>query len=208
MLWTAANINQRGCVNKCAQEIAGSRHAGTRSSLSFALGTALQGDGHQLLRTQHQLPRPDTRTQLRLHALEMLSVLPGWPWRRARPPPQLPGGRQGVQPRKAAEQTPGRGPHAQLGALPRGTQLLLAPSGQDPCSCPAWSGGAGRDSPVLCRASSTPRGQASGKLTRTAPASSSPGATLSVRPQLPGKSWPKLERREVGHGPGGVGVRH
>lgn len=38
-----------------------------------------------------------------------------------------------------------------------------------------------------------------------APAASSPGVTLPVRPRLAGKSWPKLERREVGHGPGGVG---
>lgn len=37
------------------------------------------------------------------------------------------------------------------------------------------------------------------------PAASSPGATLPVQPRLAGKSWPKLERREVGHGPGGVG---
>lgn len=168
MLWTAANINQRGCVNKCAQEIAGSRHAGTRSSLSFALGTALQGDGHQLLRTQHQLPRPDTRTQLRLHALEMLSVLPGWPWRRARPPPQLPGGAgRGCSPAKQPSKPPGGDPTHSSGLChgarssswhPRGRIRARAlpgpeePAGIAPCSAePAARRGARRAASLPAR---------------------------------------------------------
>lgn len=61
---------------------------------------------------------------------------------------------------------------------------------------------------MLCQASTTPRAWASGSLPgrrSPVPATSSPGVMLPMRPQLAGKSWPKLERREVGHGPRGVG---